>query len=88
MHMGNEIYMIQNKLTAVFGGFSIAFYSLECGPEEQRNRSAEFRGKRLTLSGISYTSLCAKLSVRCQIQRQPNKFHFCYTAFENTVCLS
>lgn len=25
MRMGNEIYMIQNKLTAVFGSFSIPF---------------------------------------------------------------
>lgn len=37
MCMGNEIYMIQNKLAEVFGSFSIAFYSLECGPEEQAN---------------------------------------------------
>ena len=88
MCMGNEIYLIQNKLTAASGSCFIAFYSLECGPEEHRNWSAEFRGNPLTLSGISYTSLCVKLSMRCQIQRQPNKFHFCYIAFENTVCLS
>lgn len=37
MRMGDEIYVIQSKLTAVSGSFSIAFYSLESGPEQQRN---------------------------------------------------
>lgn len=39
-------------------------------------------------SDIPYINLWATLSVRCQTQRQPNQFHFCYTAFENTVSLS
>lgn len=37
MCMKNEADMVQNKLTAASGRFSLAFYSLECGPEEQRN---------------------------------------------------
>lgn len=57
MCMKNEIYMVQNKLTTASGRFSLAFYSLECGPEEKRNWSAEIRGNPFTLSGISHTIL-------------------------------
>lgn len=33
MRMGDEIYVIQNKLTAVSGRLFIAFYSLKSGLE-------------------------------------------------------
>lgn len=82
MRMGNEICHESRQAHCSLWKF---FHCLLQFGVWSRNWSAEFRGNPLTLFGISYTSLGTKLSMRCQVQRQTKKFHFCYTAFENSL---